>query len=394
MSPTAVVGVTYFATPTGWMAKGRETLPITADRSGLVSGTFIPNRLTSGLLPGYTPATLPNVVGTGSAINITTPGPYRDTLFWGTVNMKSPVMPEFYNCAFAGPNPLAGTGATGCIKADSTMFQWYAEDCLIDAGLWKDPTVVQPGLSGPMDFATWNRAVASHINGWHGGRGTLLRCEVKNVGDNVQSVQTMLSGSDTAFTLIRHSWLHGNAYYMAADWAAAGVQSDGNHADGFQFSTGQNFEIDGCLIGGVRDTTGYDIYNASTNPGGVSYNTGDDPFNAGIMVSQGGSTPPSSLQLLGNIEIHHSFFWGGKYGINHPQSDTRPNDFASFSCHDNLFVRRNDGTGNGALQIDGNYARYVNRDIEFVSLYANNRVADVNPDGTFDVGELIVYKNA
>jgi hypothetical protein len=384
MTITTVAGLPYWATTagTGYTAPGRLTLPTTMDRSSLVSGAFIANRRTSGLLPGWTPSMLTPVPPNSSGqIPIKDPGPYENKIFWGTVLMQSPTMPVFRNCAFPGKDPRTATSATGVIKAyGSGYYQWWAEDCLLDAGLWMDPTVQRPDGAAPIDFKTWNRAVATRVNGLHGGRGTLLRCEVTRVGDTVQSVQTPADASDTSFTRIKHSWLHGNAYYLGADYASLGLPADGNHADGFQFSTGQHFYIEGNLIGGPRDTTGFETYNPATNPDGASFNSGDDAFNAGIMVSQGGTQPPSSLQLLGDIEITKNIFWGGKYCINHPQSSTRPNPFTTFAAHDNLYVRRADG-------------RYVIRNAAFADRYWNERVIDLDGFGGFTVGELITFTN-
>jgi hypothetical protein len=380
MSVEAIVGVPYFATSAGWVANRRPTLPTNSDRESLVLGAYIPDDSTTGLLPEWTPARL-TPMGNGTSVTITGPGPYENILFWGTVNMKSPTLPVFRNCAFAGPNPLAGSAATGCIKCfGAGFYQWYAEDCLIDPGLWRDPTVTRPDGSAMLSWSAWNKAVAGHVNGVHGGRGTLLRCNVRNTGDNVQSTQRMNDAADPGFTWIEGSWLHGNLYYLAADAVASGFPSDGNHADNFQFHTGSHFTLIGNRIGGPRDASGYGIYDPDTNPSGVSYNTGDDAFNAGIMVSQGGATPPTSLELLQDIEMHHNFFEGGKYGINHPQSSTRPNDFATYSCHDNYFIRRADG-------------KYVIRNAAFSSRYVNNRVVDVNGSGGFTVAELIPYTN-
>lgn len=382
MSVEAVAGVLYQSTPTGWVARGRPTLPITTDRNALVAGEYIPGPLTAGLLPGWTPQMLtPVYPGTSGQITISGPGPYENLIFWGTVLMRSTQMPVFRNCAFAGRNPAERPSAV--IKCYGTgYYQWYAEDCLINPGLWMDPDVTRPDGLPAMDFPTWNRAAAG-INGMHGGRGTLLRSEIVYAADSAQLTQMWGGDADTSFTLIEGCWLHRNAFYWAADWSAAGVQSDGNHADNVQFSYGRNFTLRGNKIGGHRDETGYALYDPTDRPDGVSYNSGDDAKTSGIMLAQGSYTSSNAEQrLLKNILIEKNFFEGGRYGINLVNNSSYPNDWVSngLVIRDNFHVRRSDG-------------RYVIRPASYSGVFSNGRIVDVDEFGNFEIGEPVTYTN-
>lgn len=379
-------GMLYEARATGWHARGRPVVPLSVDRAALVLGTYIPvEGVTAGLLPGWTPSMLTPVFPTSSAgtIKISTPGPHRNMLFWGQVLMQSTTPPVFENCAFAGRDPRDLTSTSSTVKAyGSGFYQWQAEDCLFDPGLWRDPALFGAGRGDgktPMlDFMQWSELVARFVNTVHGGRCTIQRSILQNGSDILHSTQSMLSADDPAFTLVEGSIVRRAAYYNAADAVSKGLRTDGNHADLLQFNAGRRFTFRGNLFGGVRDTTGYDIYNATTNPTGVSYNSGDDAFTSGVMLKQQVST--DDLRRLRDILFEKNFFQGGQYCINHPQSSTLPNDFENTIIRDNYFVRRDDG-------------RYVIRNSAFSSCYSNNRVIDLDGSGGFTVAEPITIAN-
>lgn len=386
MSPTA--GVLYDPRATGLYAPGRPAITVPFSRESLVYGTYVPGPLTAGLLPGWTPDMLTPVYPTsGTQITISSPGPYENKIFWGTVLMRSATKPIFRNCAFAGPG--VGQAAIKCYGTG--YYQWEAEDCLIDPGLWMDPDLVRPGGAAPYTYDQWHRAAAG-MNGIHGGRFTLRRTEIRRVGDSFSETMVRRGPDDNDFTLGEGNWFHQNAYYFAADWATVGVQSDGNHADNIQFANGGPHTWRGNLFGGIRNEAGYAIYPA--DPDGISDNLGDDAWNAGIIFTQQTST--DDTHRIREVLIENNIFMGGKYGINHPlvSASIGTNSYADTLVRNNYFVRRNDGTGNGALQTDGNYARYVNRHLGYAGSYSNNRVVDLDGLGGFTVGELIVYKNA
>lgn len=383
---SAVPGVLYEARPTGWYARGRPPLPINVDRESLVLGEYIPSEFTAGLLPGWTPQMLEPVFPPGSSgnINITSPGPHRNKIFWGTVLMKSPEEAVFENCAFPGMDVRDRTTATGVIKAyGDGYYQWRAEDCLFDPGLWRDPDLFPSGRADgktPItDFMLWNELTARFMNAVHGGRMTLRRCIVQNGADIIHSVQGMSTVSDPWYTLVEGCILRRATYYNAADAQAKGLKADGNHADIIQFNTGRRFTFRGNLIGGVRDVTGYSIYNPSTNPTGVSYNTGEDAFTSGVMLKQ--QVGIDDLRRLRDILFEKNFFQGGQYCINHPQSSTLPNTYENTSIRDNYFIRRDDG-------------RYVIRNPGFAGIYENNLIVDLDGVGGFTVSDdEITYTN-
>lgn len=392
---SVIPGVLYRATSTALVAPGRPSVPFGIDRSKLTLGAYIPGRGTAGLLPGWTPNMLEPVYppgstatakGTSTQITINGPGPYINKIFWGTVLMKYPGA-TFINCAFPGP----GVGQA-CIKCYGTGYeQWIASDCLVDAGLWMDPLLTRPGGEPAWSRDKWHRN-ACNTNGIHGGRFSLFRTEIRRVGDSFSETMVKRDASDVGFTLGEGNWFHENAYYFAADWATVGVQSDGNHADNVQLTNGGSHTWRGNLFGGVRNEQGYTLYPA--DPAAISDNIGDDAWNSGLIFTQQTST--DDAHRIQRVLFEKNFYAGGKYGINHPlvSASVGTNDFADTVIRDERFVRRNDGVGNGALQTDGNYARYVNRAAAYASSYSNLRVIDLDGFGGFTLGEPIVYKNA
>lgn len=393
MTVEIIQGPTYSPLNTGsWYAPGRPASGVNFDRAQLVPGTYMANNpLTTGLLPGWSvydlePLNPPTAGATQRTFSVG--GVVENKLIWGAALARCATLDlKFRNCAIAG-----WPGAQAAVKCYGTgYYQFEMEDCLIDHGLWMDPDLARPNGMAPLTYDEWHRS-AANMNGMHGGRVTMRRTEIRRVSDSFSGTQTMRSADDNDFTLEEGNWYHENAYYFAADWAALGLQSDGNHADNKQVTTGHHHTARGNYYGGFRNEAGYVIY--PNDPEGISTNLGDDAWNSGIIFTQQVNT--DDFHRISDVLIEKNIFEGGKYCINHPQvsASVGTNDFHDTVVRDNLFVRRNDGVGNGALQTDGNYARYVNRYIGYASSYSNNRVIDPDGLGGYTLGEPIVYKNA
>lgn len=360
---------------TAWVGRGGGN--VSPGRDNLVLGAYIPSASTAGLLPGWAPADLTPVYPSGAAtyISITSPGPYENKIFWGEVRMQSSITPVFKNCAFAGRDPVGYTTLQGLIKCYGTgYYQFTLEDCLIDGGLWLDPTVVRPGGAAPTDLQTWRRQMA-YTAGLHGGRATMRRCEIKNVQDSVNWVQTKIDTSDTSFMLMEGCWVHKNVYYWGEDWTAT---TDGSHSDSFQTNTGSNLTLRGNMFGGVRDMTGYNTFQGYGSGTPSSYNSGDDAWNAGLMLKQ--EVDNGDLRRIENVLIEKNFYQSGEFCINHAYTSTRPNMFTTTQIKDNYFIRRTD-------------SHYIIRHSNFASCYSNNRVVDLDGNGGFTVAELAPINN-
>lgn len=336
------------------------------ERDQLVLGEYIPGPNTTGLLPGWTAGDLEPVYPSAGQnhINITTPGPHENKIFWGEVRIQAPAV--FRNCMFPGQDPATYSGHSGIIRCfGSGVPQWEAHDCVIDPGLWRDPTVTRPGDAPITDLTTW-RLGLSWTTGVYGGSCTLRRCEITNVQDGFGLIQAKADPDDPSFSLIEGCWIHRILFYRGEGWH----QEEGTHSDAVQTHVGSNLTLRGNMLGGVRDEAGYEA-----NPG---YNSGDDAKNAILMLKQEVSN--DELDRIENVLIEKNFFQGGVYCINHSFSESRPNLFETTQIRDNYFVRR----GNG---------RYVIRHTDFADCYSNNRIIDLTDDRRFVVGEPIGYQN-
>ncbi|MGV9001438.1 MAG: hypothetical protein ACOH18_00560 [Candidatus Saccharimonadaceae bacterium] len=372
-------------TGTAWVGSGGPSVitssPSSASRVNPTRGTYTPNsNQYAGLLPGWTPDMLTPVYANSSGyISISTPGPHVNKIFWGQVRMVSSTLPIFRNCVFAGPIPttLAST-TSGAIRCYGTgYYQWTLEDCLIDAAVWLTP--ISP-IS--VSLETWKVNTRRNV-GVHGGRGTMRRCEIKNVVDGVNSVQSISVLGDpvyeNAFTLLEDCWIHQMHYYR--DASVMPTLPEGTHSDCFQTSVGKHLTLNGCYLGGFRDPVGYGTYydGVPASPdSSIGYNSGDDAWNSCMMIEQEVDTQEKNI--LDYVEVKNCFFEGGTYSINHHYVSSRPNLMSNSSFHNNYFVRRSND-------------KYVIRSDLYASLWTNNYVIDLTPGvgAGFTVGEPLIY---
>lgn len=394
-------GVAFYrdSTSQSWLAPARAALPDlvapATSRSNPDRGQYVPNDpLYTGLLPGWTPAMLDPVYPTTSGgaynptgyINITSPGPYVNKIFWGQVRMASSTLPVFRNCVFAGHEPSwLPSSVYGSIQCYGTSGrQWLVEDSLIDDGMWMRTDV--PSIPHtPFDFSTWQINKRRSV-GVHGGRGTLRRTEVRNVQDGWNSAANItVEGNsiyEDAFTAIEDCWFHDGMYYR--DINVMPTLHEGTHCDAFQTGVGRNYSIVGTYFGGRRDPAGYGAYfnGAAVDPsdpayGSYGYNSGDDFWNSCFQIKQ--ETDTTRKNLVTNFQVEECFFEGGTYCIN---MTTTPGlldstDGESF-VRNNYFIRRTD-------------SKYVIRKDEYADLFTNNRIVDLDGAGGFAVGAAINY---
>lgn len=369
-----------------WLPQYGDAEP--PDRSALVPGEYLPNAATAGLLPGTSVYDLepvyPNAQGN---VNITVAQLYENKIFWGETRMQAtatagfPEGPVFRNCVFTGRDPyrycdldangnlVPGTQVGGNVAGCITSTKHYVlEDCLIDPAYWMDPLLVRPANADPVPLRLWRKLLAFSC-GIRGGRVTSRRVEIRNVQDGFSHQSTMLSESDIDFVLLEGNWHHQSVYYAGPDWW---LTTDGTHSDGFQTNLGPNVTIRGCRIGGATDLTGY-------TASGERYNSGDDFRNAGLMLKQEKTLTP--LTEIKNFVLEKSFIQAGVgYCINHVFNTAAPAEWTNSFIRDNYFVRRADG-------------KYIIRTPRFADKYSNNRIIDLNPDDTWEVGEAVPITN-
>ena len=333
---------------------------LTFDRATLPAfGDYAPNHPDrAGILPGTKLTDLENVYPSGSNtyIKLDSKYDYEGCLFWGELRMQSSAgEPNLVNCAGAGKDPTAYGAIAGLVKCyGDDFYPWRATDSVFDGGLWKDPTLRRPGNAAPTDPDVWRAAMDASV-GLHGGRGTLTRVEIRNVGDGINWVQSYNNAEQEKwFTELFGCWIHDLNFYRAPG------ASDGAHPDYIQLGVGKNLRSVGTYYGG---------------PNKVGAEPGNP--NAGAMVKQEVSAETS--RLISNVTFYRDFFEGGVYSINHAKNTKYPNDFATFKVVDARFPYRADG-------------RYITANPAYYGSYENPRVVTVNSDGTFIVGAPVTIK--
>lgn len=347
-----IPGVVYTSTPSApgqWKAPGRPPLTGTS-RDLLVPGTYIPGPGTTGPKPG---TVLEDINPTsGHTILFNNPDEYvKGKRFWGEVHTRAPGV-IFEDCEFmlADPSlPYTQNTEHGAIKAYGPL---HYHCTLIDCRITSRPWVTLRGRQSP----------SPRSMGMHGSDFTMLRCEVTDVQDGTNFVGHGDRYMER-YTQIWQSWIHG-MFFMNA-WEA-GPSDKRTHSDVLQWGTGRNYDIQYNMLGGVRDMVGY-----RTWPGG--YNSGDDAWNAVMMIVQQLSNADDAR--LENIIVNHNWMGGGTAGINHVFMNSRPNDFATMSVTNNIFLPRGSGyaasaTGPGTLSSGDGWP--ILRGVGLASLYNNN----------------------
>jgi len=326
-------------------------------REVLIIGDYIPNESNTGLLPGWTPNYLEQVIPSTptSKYIYLNPGLYENKIFWCEVRIPDNGISgvTFRNCIFAGADPeLIGNdymnGSYGLYCATNNITQWEMYDCKFDASAWFDPSLNPPGgaRTGNMSFKLRS------TSGVRGGSGTMRRCEITNVQDGFSLIQYSLDESDTSYLTIEGNWIHKMIFYKGAGHA----QPEGTHSDVIQFNIGRNITIRGNRLGGFSDAYGY---NQTTG-----YNSGDDARNSTIMLKQEVSSLP--IDKLQHIIIEKNLFEGGIYCINHAAANS--NSFETTQIKNNWFIQRSP-------------ANYVICPKAWLDCYSNNKIVTWNVEG-------------
>jgi len=326
--------------------------PSSSDRTSLVQGAYIPSASTTGPLPGTTFTDMEaNVAGYISLT--TTDATYNGVRFWGEVRCQAPGI-KFTNCTFHSGWPLTNNYGN-CFKSyGAGYYHWVAENCTFDPSAWTTERGY-PAITSSNYFIT---------RGVHGGNMTLRWCEIVNCEDGVNSVQSNVApdvGGDPGsprpdglpVTDIDRCWIHKCNYVNGPPYSDTGQSGGSPHCDAFQFNTGSHIYIRGSMLGGPRDTTGYQVW-----PNG--YNAGDDYSNAAIMLQQ--ESDSTALRWIEDVLIENNFLSGGTAIVNINYKNT--NTLSGVTIQNNKLFQRKAGDGvymtDGVLSnTNGGYGLYL-----------------------------------
>lgn len=388
-------------TEDGWL-QGVGLDYLLVDRDALVPGTYVPGPATAGVRPSTVLTDIekepqypnyidleapglgadPEILANGVPIGSLSAGihGYR---FWGSVRFRSPGIVA-RECVFAGPDPAlvpGGINASSCIQCYGNFPDHFE---VIDCTISPLPWVAERG-----------RTPNARIMGFQGGNFTARRCEI--IGTDAISYQGPNGSAQTAhdaYALIEANWMHFGIYQN--DFYPPGADDGQSHNDAFQTTFGKNITLNGNLMGGHRDVSGYLVW-----PNG--YNAGDDFWNAGIMLQQ--ATGMNDTYLIENVTITNNWIAGGTASINHPFHASMPNRFPDTVISDNKILlreddwghkKRGDGPGQPGYRADtdrvGGY--YLLRSTQHEATYENNTIATLSPDGTWtDTGTPVPISN-
>ena len=256
-------------------------------------------------------------------ISITTPGVHEGSEYWGrVVPQVSGII--FRNCIFRGADPEVVTQGRSCIQSSGTNPpHWEAYDCRIDPSGWPNFGAAQQSRGN------------CYINGISGYNYKIERVEITNVNDGIQFVGPIgsLEIAQAASTEILGCWIH-KGYYMNPFPDFSDQQP---HADAFQFMTGKNLTIRGCMLGGVRAPAGYTVW-----PGGT--NQGDDFWNSIFMMMQ--EVGADAMLKIENVIVEDNYIAGGIACFNWAYSADRPNQWESCIVRRNKLMTRAYNWGN------------------------------------------------
>lgn len=356
-----------------------------AQRAALVPLTYIPNRYTNGLLPGWDAKKLTPVYPAAgqTSITLTAGQTYTNKLFWCEVKIPRTGVgttgPTLDNCWAAGQDPrtiaTSGAAESRCITAsDNDVSHWTMRDSVISMTPWMDATLNPPG--GAVSLTDF-RLLARNSIGIKGGFMTLDSVEITGVQDGIQFQQPNAAGVST----ITKPWHHGMLFYRGVGHA----QPEGTHSDAFQIMLGGNLTVTGGLLGGIYDRTGY----FDSDP---AYNSGDDASNSCLMFKQENwnfNSVKDDGRVVDFITFDRVIMRGrgvnstqtaNAFNVNAPYNSSFPNTFPNSTVKDCLFEDRDDD-------------RFVTRTSNLAGLFTNNKRFTLDADGNIVVGALIPYTN-
>ncbi len=305
----------------------------TQSRESLTRGAYMPSASTTGPLPG---TVFTNIEANSSGyISLTTANAtYNGVRFWGQVRCQAPGI-TFTNCMFHSGWAISGDYGS-CVKSyGSGYYHWVAENCKFDPSAWTTDR-------GYPAISSSNYAITRGV--W-GGNFTMRWCEIVNCEDGVNSVQSNVApdvsgdpGSPRPdglpVTDMDRCWVHKCTYVNGPPYSDTGQSGGSPHCDAFQFNTGSHIYIRGCMLGGVRDTSGYQVW-----PGG--YNAGEDWSNSAIMLQQ--EADNTAANWIDDVLIEKNFLAGGVAVVNVNYKNT--NTLSGVTIRDNRLFRRKSGDG-------------------------------------------------
>lgn len=291
-------------------------------RESLVPGTYVPGATTTGPLPG---TTFFDVEDNGSGVialnsawlsarGVTLDGDDRYTLtglrFWGEVRFNTPKI-RLRNCQIHGPDPTVSTSTAIIKNYGAGYYHATLENCLIDPLPW---------------YTERGRAMMTDVNyqrrcGISGGDLEVRWTEIRNVEDGWALIQNDDLVSDPGnprpdgqrFWVCDRNWIHACTYVNGPDYMLTANPGSGGspHADAFQFNTGRNGHLVGCMLGGSRNPLAYDSWPTTWE------RITDDYSNAAIMLQQevSGFSVGDPRWIDATI-IEDNFLGGGNATIN------------------------------------------------------------------------------
>lgn len=213
------------------------------------------------------------------------PGRHSCLRIWAQIRVtgSSFGLPRFDDCIVAGGDPDKLTQNQPAIKAYSpNTFHAQMWDSTIDPSLWA--TKRGRRMSGK------SMGFQGHDWEFYNTRFTDAQDFIAVQGNSASRAAAVAQYMVVAFCELTRGFYENN------------VGSIGQpHTDGVQATSGKNFHMYGCFVGGRRDHVGY-----MTWPGG--YNSGFDCFNAAAMIQQ--DIPTTEATRLENWMFEYNI-WGG-----------------------------------------------------------------------------------
>lgn len=318
-----VNGCTYAATASGWVAKGRATLPgsATVAREDRPLGSYVPG-ITPDTTGPHQGTVLVDVEANTSGFVMLAPGDYHGKRFWGAVRPNGPGVVRLFDCELANMDPRrleAGGGQVGAVHNvdfDDRFVELY--DCKVAANLWHDLRGINVVITMTSTGTTFLAPTSIYGVGLRGRNIKARRCEIVGWQDNI----TVLGNGWDVWLC----WAHYGFYAKGG----VGTSSDGQtHTDDCQYHYGKHHSWRFNYFGGPRIVDGY-------NAPAPGYNAGDDCNNAIVMIQQEVNGTDPAIQI-DDVLFDNNWFAGSNTTIQ--TNYKNGNTLAGVTFSNNKFLR-------------------------------------------------------